>query len=246
MFCGRQPSGRLSCFFIFMAITCFFAPPGSGKSCVLSLICDRENKKINKGKSPYKQVFTNFACKGGYQISLYDFERYYIHDSLILLDEVTMEADSRDWKRISKEFINFVVTHRHLNNDIICAVQDFTRLEKTLRENVTRLYFLERSPLPFFNRWTRCKQIFRELSINEMSSELTLGYRFSTWVDRTCRKSMYRRFYLPKAYGLFDSFDPYGLDKRPEKDLLPWYPDPAPSSDQTDPGDPSGDNNEKK
>lgn len=134
-----------------------------------------------------------------------------------------MEADSRDWKNISKDFINFVVTHRHLNNDIIVAVQDFTRLEKTLRENCTKLFFLERSPLPFFNRWTRCKQIFRELTINELSSELTLGYRFSTWVDRTFRKSMYRRFYLPKAFGLFDSFDPYGLDKRPEKKLVLWY-----------------------
>lgn len=205
-----------------MAITCFFAPPGSGKSCALSLIANKELKRIKKGKSKYKYVFTNFAVVGCYRINLKDFEKYYIHDSLIILDEVTMEADSRDWKNISKNFVNFVVTHRHLNNDIICAVQDYTRLEKTLRSNVDRLYFLQRSPLPFFRRWTRAKQIFRELNINEYTSELTLGYRFSTWVDRTFRKSMYRRFYLPKAYGLFDSFDPYGLDKRKEMPVVMW------------------------
>lgn len=207
-----------------MAITCFFAPPGSGKSCALALIAQKELKRIKKGKSRYKYVFTNFAVVGCYKISLKDFDRYFIHDALIILDEVTMEADSRDWKNMSKGFVNFVVTHRHLNNDIITAVQDFTRLEKTLRSNVDRLYFLSRSPLPFFRRWARAKQIFRELNINAYSSDLTLGYRFSTWVDRTFRKSLYRKFYLPKAYGLFDSFDPYGLDQRPEKSLVLWFP----------------------
>lgn len=101
---------------------------------------------------------------------------------------------------------------------------DWSRAEKTLRENTVNLFYLYRSPVPFFRRWARCKQIFRKLDINEHKSELVLGYRFSDWVDRLFRSSIYRSFYLPKAYGLFDSWDTYGLDKRPEKQLRKWLP----------------------
>lgn len=203
-------------------ITTIFAPPGNGKSCALSLIAQKELKRISKGKSQYKYVFTNYPCKGTYKIKVEDLGRFYVHDALIILDEVTMELDSRDWKKVSKGLVEFIVTHRHLNCSIVAAVQDFSRMEKTLRENCTDLYFLSRSPVPFFRRWAHCRQIFRKLTVNEYSSELVLGYRFSDWVDRLFRQAKYRSFYLPKAYGLFDSWDTYGLDKRIEKGLDLW------------------------
>lgn len=208
-----------------MAITCFFCPPGGGKTTVLSIIAHRELKRIEKGRSTFKHVFTNFPCKDTLRINVRDLSRYYISDSLILLDEVTLELDSRSWKDTPKGLVEFLVLHRHLNCSIIYCVQDFSRCEKSLRELTVALFFLYRSPLPFFNRWVTAKQIYRKLDINEHSSELTLGYRFSEWKDRIFNKTAYRRFYLPSGWKYFDSFDPYGLDKRPELPIEPWYDD---------------------
>lgn len=217
-------------------ITAFFAPPqpGAGKTCVLSLIANAELKKIEKGKSKYKYVFTNYPCKGTFRIDIRDLSDFYVHDALILLDEVTMSLDNRQWKNTPRGLIDYIVTHRHVNCDIIYAVQqhDWSRAEKTLRENTVNLFYLSRSPLPFFRRWTHCKQIFRKLDINEHSSELVLGYRLSDWIDRLFNKSLYRRFYLPKAYDLFDSWDTYGLDKRPEIKLKHSMPEPPPAAGQ--------------
>lgn len=206
-------------------ITAIFAPPGAGKTCALSLIAHKELKRIKKGKSKYQKVYTNYPCLGTYKICIADLARYYIHDALIILDEVTMELDSRDWKNVSRGLVDYIVTHRHVNCDIVYAVQDWSRAEKTLRENTVNLYYLRRSPVPFFKRWAHCKQIFRKLDINEHKSELVLGYRFSDWIDRIFTRSLYGSFYLPSAYKLFDSWDTYGLDKRPElKDKLSMPP----------------------
>lgn len=107
-----------------------------------------------------------------------------------------------------------------------CAIvfRDWSRAEKTLRENTVELYYLYRSPAPFFRRWVTCKQIYRKLDINEHKSELVLGYRFSDWVDRLYKlfDVKYGRFYLPKSWGLFDSWDCYDLDKRPVKNDRLW------------------------
>lgn len=147
-----------------------------------------------------------------------------------------MELDSRGWKDVQRGLVDYIVTHRHVNCDIVYAVQDWSRqrAEKTLRENTVALYYLSRTPVPFFRRWVHCKQIFRKLDINEHKSELVLGYRFSDWIDRLFKAAKYRRFYLPKAYGLFDSWDTYGLDRRPEMPLKLWVDDEKDKEEEND------------
>lgn len=202
-------------------ITGYFCPPGGGKSSVLTLIAQREYARAKKGKSRYFHIYTNFPCKDMLQISLQDLGKFYIHDSLIILDEVTLDLDSRDWKQVSRGLKEFIVLHRHLGNDIIWAAQDQSRCEKTLRENTVVLYYLKRSPLPFFNRWVHAKRIFRKLTINEFSSEIVLGYRFSDWLDgliQRCNQS----FYIPKAWKYYDTNDSYGLDQRSEMPTKKW------------------------
>lgn len=119
-----EASGSLACLKgVIILITAFFAPPGAGKTCVLSLIANKELKNIAKGKSKYKYVFTNFACQGTYKISVNDLAKYYVHDALIILDEVTMELDSRSWKDVQRGLVDYIVTHRHVGCDIVYAVQ---------------------------------------------------------------------------------------------------------------------------
>lgn len=202
-------------------ITGYFCPPGGGKTSVITLIAQREYERAKKGKSRYWHIYTNFPCRDMLQIRLQDLGEYYIHDSLIILDEVTLDLDSRDWKQVSRGLKEFIVLHRHLNNDIIWCAQDQSRCEKTLRENTVQLYYLRRSPLPFFNRWCVAKRIFRKLTINEYSSEIVLGYRFSDWLDAISQHCN-QRFYLPKAWKYFDTNDTYGLDNRPDMPIKKW------------------------
>ena len=202
-------------------ITCYFAPPGSGKTSVLALIAHKEYNRILKGKSSYQRIYTNFPCSDMLCIRLQDLGDYYIHDSLILLDEVTLDLDNRDWKNVSKGLKEFITLHRHLNNDIIYCVQDWSRAEKTLRENTVNLFYIHRSPLPILRNFVSCKRIFRQLTVNEFSSEIVLGYRFSTFLDslfQPCRQ----RFHISKAWQYFDTHDTYGLDERPTLPLKKW------------------------
>lgn len=202
-------------------ITCYFAPPGCGKTSVLALIAHKEYARMQKSKSKYQKIFTNFPCSDMLRVSLDDLSKYYIHDSLIILDEVTLDLDNRDWKRVDRGLKDFIVLHRHLNNDIVYAVQDWSRAEKTLRENTVQLFYLNRSPLPFFNRFVHAKRIFRQLTVNEFSSEIVLGYRFSTIWDslfQHCNQT----FHISKAWQYFNTNDTYGLDERPEVPFLKW------------------------
>lgn len=132
MISGRRPSGRSPVFFwkggdlgdhgVFCATWL-----GAGKTCVLSLIAQKEISRIKKGKSPYKQVFTNYPCVGTFRIKVNNLADKYVHDSLIILDEVTMELDSRSWKDVQRGLVDYIVTHRHVNCDIVYAVQDWSR-----------------------------------------------------------------------------------------------------------------------
>lgn len=202
-------------------ITCYFGVPGCGKTTLLTKIAQKELKKIKKGKSNYKHVLTNFFCKGCEIVSFSDLGSYKIEDSLILLDEITLDADNREFKTFSKEHKDFFTLHRHLRNDIIVFCQDFSRMDKTIRNNVYDLWYVTKPVFPLFNQFTISRRIFRNIAINENTSELTLGYRFSTFWERLftpCVRTTYRRPY----YKYFDSFDTSNFSDWSLFDYNPW------------------------
>lgn len=88
-------------------ITCYFGVPGCGKTTILTKIAQKELSKVRKGKSPYKHILTNFYCKGCEMIDFDDLNTYYISNSLILLDEITLDSDSRDFKTFKKGHKDF-------------------------------------------------------------------------------------------------------------------------------------------
>ena len=102
-------------------ISCYFGSPGCGKSSILTLIAQTELKRIKKGKSKYKHVYTNFPCSNCEKIDFFNLGNSYYHDALIILDEVTLSADSRDWKNLSKQQKEFKIDqscdHRENGDD---------------------------------------------------------------------------------------------------------------------------------
>lgn len=207
-------------------LTCYFGVPGCGKTTILTKIAQKELHRIKKGKSAYKHILTNFYCQGCEMVTFDDLKDSYISDSLILLDEITLDSDSREFKNFSKGHKDFFTLHRHLHNDIVVFCQDYSRMDKTIRNNVYDLWYVTKSVIPFFRSFSVARRIYRNIAINEMSSELTLGYRFANFTERlfssNC-KIIWRRPY----YKYFNSYDTTPLADRQNFDYSSWdLPEP--------------------
>lgn len=204
-------------------ISGYFGVPGCGKTTILTRIAQKELRRIRKGKSKYRHVLTNFYCEGCERVQLNDYKRYVTHDSLVLLDELTIDADSRSHKSFPPEVKEFIVMHRHLGNDIIYFIQDYSRVDKTIRELTFDLWYVRKPVLPFFNRFSVARRIFRNITINEFTSDLVLGYRFSKFLERLfVPKGTVKIIYRPPWYKYFDSFDEGNLASVPELEYIPW------------------------
>ena len=87
----------------------YFGLPGSGKSTFLTMIAQKELKRIRRGKSAYKHVLTNFYCEGCCIIDYSQLGLYDLSHSLILLDEITLDAESRDFKLFNSKKKRFFI-----------------------------------------------------------------------------------------------------------------------------------------
>lgn len=202
-------------------VTGYFGVPGCGKSTFLAKIAIKELRKIQKGKSAYKHVLTNFPVEGCEMIQFSDLGKYDIEYSLILFDEISIDADSRDYKSFSSEARNFFILHRHLHNSIGYFTQDFAKTDKVIRNLTYDLWYIHSPVVPFFSNFSIAKRIYRNININEYTSELTLGYRFAKFLEllfSSNKKICFRPFY----YRYFDSFDKLQLDGLPPYVFTRW------------------------
>lgn len=204
-------------------ISGYFGVPGSGKTTILTALAQKELRRIRRGTSSYEHVLTNFYCVGCERVEFFDFNTYSVHNCLILLDELTLDADSRSFKSFPQGIKEFIVMHRHLRNDIIYFVQDYSRIDKTIRELTNELWYVRKPVFPFFRRFSICRRIFRNIVINEFTSDLVLGYRFSKFMERLfIPHGTFKIIYRPRWYRFFDSFDEGALAERSELPYLPW------------------------
>lgn len=199
----------------------YFGVPGCGKSTFLAMIASKTLKRIEKGKSPYKHVLTNFPVSGCEQIRLDDLGKFNLEYCLILFDEISLDADSREYKSFPHHVRDFFVLHRHLHNDIIYFCQDYSKVDKVIRNVTYDLWYLHRPVVPFFSNFSIAKRIYRNININEYTSELTLGYRFAKFLELLFsqnKKICFRPFY----YKHFDSFDKLQLNNLPDYIFTKW------------------------
>lgn len=153
-------------------ITGYFGLPGCGKSTLLARYAQKEIKRIEKGKSKYKRVLCNYYIKGCYKL---DFQRLGIDDmsdSLILIDEITLEADSRSFKTFQQHTKEFFILHRKYNIDVIYVTQQWDAVDRKIRELTENLYYMKRVGM-----LTVATAIYRKLVITE-ESEIKMGYVF--------------------------------------------------------------------
>lgn len=188
-------------------IKCYFGVPGCGKSTILV-------KEYVKNKRKYDHIYTiNLVIKGVKKITKEDLEKYLFRNTLILWDEITIDADNREFKSFSRDLRDFFILHRHLGCDIIYATQNFEKVDKIVRDLTCELWYMSKSVIPLFRSFTSAKRIYRNININEFTSDLTLGYRFCNFLE-SIFVSNYKLVFRPFYYRLFDTHDELHLKNR--------------------------------
>ncbi len=188
-------------------IKCYFGVPGCGKSTILV-------KEYLKNRKKYDHIYTiNLQIEGVPMISKEDLEKYKFSNSLILWDEITMDADNREFKSFSKELRDQFILHRHFGVDIIYATQNFENVDKKVRDLTVELWYMSKSVIPILSTFTTCKRIYRKININEHTSELTLGYRFCNFLESIFVSNL-KVVFRPLYYSKFDTHDELSLKGR--------------------------------
>lgn len=206
-------------------VTCYFGVPGVGKTTLLAKFAIKGLKLVKSGR--YENVYTNFYCKGCKRLDFKVLDTYKIYNSLIILDEITLDADNRKFKSFPDGVRDFFILHRHLGNDIIYATQSYEMVDLKIRQVTQELWYMSRSVVPIFSEFTTAKRIYRQININEHTSELTLGYRFCNLLEAFFT-SNYKSVFRRKYYKYFDSFEEGALENRPVYSSSLWNENSSP------------------
>lgn len=181
-------------------VSLYFGLPGCGKTTFLTKIAQQELKKIKRKKSNYTDVFCNFYCKGTKRLDYKkDFGIYQIENALILIDEASLEQDSRDFKTLTFEKKQALLLHRHYGNDIIFSTQQYNGVDLKIRNIVQKLYYCRK--IAFF---TIAYRVPPAIVFPEATGEIVQGYQKPSFLQKWLTlKICFRPFY----YKFFNSFD---------------------------------------
>lgn len=198
-----------------MAVSLYFGLPGAGKTTMMVYLALKAIKS-----NRYDHVYCNvhIAVSGVTYIDNDCIGQYDLSDCLILIDEATLFADSRDYKKFDKGRLTYFLEHRHFNADIILFTQQWDGVDRKIRVITDRVYYVYKGRI--LGRWfTRCYRIPYGIIIpdpkkdgSEKLGEIVQGYAKPSLIVRLFSPWMYR----PKYYKYFDSWERPELPKLPE------------------------------
>lgn len=189
-------------------ITGVFGLTGAGKSTFLAWCASQAlvDKPISCGhfvwKTPlvdnsvrYERVYTNFECPGCYKLNFNDLGRRCFENSLILIDEISLLCDSRNYKEFDDATKYFFTHHRKYNTDVIWCGQSYMDTDIKIRRLTKQYCFIESAA---FGR-SRVSPLAKVLEVSE-SGQIVEGFRDAPffgckWLKRS------------KYYKMFDSFE---------------------------------------
>lgn len=197
-----------------------FGLPGMGKTTFLTKCAQMALKgKSFMGIKAHSKVFTNFECTGCYKLDFSALGVYHFSDCLMLIDEIMLLADTRDFKSFPPQLKYFFSHHRHFNIDVIWCSQYYDDCDKKIRVLTQRYYLLEKSA---FLPVSYVKPIHRFLGVS--NAKMTDAYELGaplTWSF----------VWRPHYYKHFDSFVTRTL---PPCELELWETGDAPKEDAGD------------
>lgn len=188
-----------------MAISLYFGLPGCGKTTWLTKLA---LDAVRKGK--YQFVYTNVHLNVP-GVTIIDNEcigTYELENCLLLIDEATLFADSRDFKNFSKGRLEYFLEHRHRCADIVLFTQQWDGVDRKIRVITDRVYYVYKGW--FSGRWISKSWrvpygiLFPDpKKTGEKLGEIVQGYSKPPVFVRLFAKWIYR----PKYYKYFDSWE---------------------------------------
>lgn len=174
-----------------------FGKKGSGKS---TLIAKLAHEYIKKGK----KVYCNIDVSGTYKydpadIGLYTFEK----DSIVFCDEIGIIWNNRNYKNFKKYVIEWFKYQRKYKIRMYAFSQSADDFDITLRRLIDELYIIKR---------------IGNFSIRiPVSNNIDIGHNqegHGQVINDYKKKFLtsWKLTYLPRYYGLFESFDAPKLD----------------------------------
>jgi zona occludens toxin (predicted ATPase) len=188
-----------------MSVTCLYGLPGSGKTTALTAIAQKELQKIRMGTSVYSTVLTNFYCRNAEVFVPSDIEKKLYRRCLILIDEITLVWDSRNFKNFPDYAKDFFTLHRHLKSDVIYATQYYQNVDKRIRDVTDKTMRVRK--LWYFVLLTREIQA---VQYPEDTGEILIGFKRPTPLSFLSGLKIY---WGKKYYDFFDTYEVSGLSK---------------------------------
>jgi hypothetical protein len=191
-------------------LTMIFGKKGSGKSTLLTKLAYQH---IKHGWTVYSTV----EIAGTYKFDIDDIGKRYIPpNSVLLIDEVGMIWDNRNFKTFKTEHRDYFKLQRHYKHKVILFSQTFD-IDKKIRDLTDEMYLVVKRMRVFSYAKRINKQIVLHKSSAESPSRLDEDLVFDPlllfWMGS-------RRFtYIPKYISFFNSFDIPDLD---EKEYFMW------------------------
>lgn len=173
--------------------------PRAGKTTTLAAAAQHalNHKKFLDLDTNYKNVFSTFYCKGCAKIDFNDLPLYDFGGSLILVDEIGLLADCRDFKNFSGDMTYFFKMHGHQKIDVVVCSQTLD-FDKKIRNLIDHYYFLE----PYYFGYSLIIPIKHSFDERTMTDKYTRAPR-SKW------KYIKRK----KYFKYFDSYEIKDLKK---------------------------------
>ena len=173
----------------------FHGFPGSGKTTVLAMIAQR----ALQGKSTFglsgKSVYTSFYCEGCYKLDPETLGQYDMSGSLLLIDEISLYFDNRQFASFTKEWLEFFKLHRHQQGcNLGYCSQSAKDADLKIRTLVQKSYIIDSYPFGFTAVKPICK--FHTVIKGAPDQRFELA-PVAEW--KWC--------YRPKWYKYFDSFE---------------------------------------
>lgn len=190
-----------------------FGKKGSGKS---TFMCKQAIKYSKKG---YK-VYCNTYIPGTYYFDASDIGFFFFpENSVLLVDEVGMIWDNRDFKSFKKEVRDYFKLQRHYRHIVFLFSQSFD-IDKKLRDLTDNMYLITN----VMNCFSFARRITKSIGISHGDknttgeSKLIDDYHFDPLIFFFLGSIKFT--YIPKYVKYFDSFDVPELPRK-EYDYIP-------------------------
>lgn len=198
-----------------MAISLYFGLPGCGKTTWLTKLA---LDAVRDGK--YQHVYTNVHLNVP-GVTIIDNDvigTYELENCLLLIDEATLFADSRDFKNFSKGRLEYFLEHRHRCADIVLFTQQWDGVDRKIRVITDRVYYVYKGF--FTGRWiSSCWRVPYGIlfpdpkKTGEKLGEIVQGYSKPPFLNRLFATRIFR----PKYYKYFNSWELEKLPELPQK-----------------------------